>query len=82
MPPARLLCALTLPLLCACATPPAGPGLLTVDQIAAARQGTTAVPDNSALLARGARLSARADRLRRMSADGTSGPDGADARRD
>lgn len=64
--PARLL---PLILLAACASPPAGPGLLTPAQIAGATQGSPAPPRNDALLARADRLNARAAILRRTRAD-------------
>lgn len=66
MPPA-LPAFLLILALAACAAPPAGPRLLSPAEIAQATQGTTAAPDNAALQARAARLTARAAALRRTS---------------
>lgn len=55
--------------LAACAVAPEAPGLLGRAEIDAAARGSTAPPDNAALLARAARLSARAAALRRTTID-------------
>jgi hypothetical protein len=56
--------------LVACAPAPDGaPRLLSQAEIAAATQGSASPPDNAALLARGARLQARAAALRRTTID-------------
>ena len=64
-----LLPFLLLPALAGCAVPPSGPRLLTAAEIAQASRGSEAGPDNAFLLARAARLSARAAELRRTSID-------------
>lgn len=68
--PARI--ALTLGLMVAlagCGAPLPAPRLLSQAEIAQASQGSGAMPDEAALLARAAGLSARAQRLRRTSID-------------
>jgi hypothetical protein len=55
--------------LSACAPAPGAPRLLSGAEIAAATQGSASPPDNAALLARGARLQARAAALRRTTID-------------
>jgi len=77
--PTRSPLSLTLPVLAAlglaavgmagCAPAPDGPRLLSPDEIAQAGQGSARQPDVSNLTARAARLSARAEVLRRTSID-------------
>lgn len=69
MPPALPPILALVLVLGACAAPPAGPRLLSPDEIAAATQGSTAAPDTAPLEARAARLRARAAALRRTSVD-------------